>query len=147
MTAIEDARAALGAFVPSPRTEPEYSAAWVALRELIAEHERLTTPPSDDEREALADLIEGVGIYIPGSHGHDYIHPGKAADAILVAGFRRQGPITEEWQYGEKSLHSSMVWIVDREMRPDLWRDVPPEQRVRRRKAGPWEPVEQGGVS
>jgi hypothetical protein len=48
-----------------------------------------------EEREALVDLIEGVGTYIPGSHGHDYINPGKAADAILAAGFRRQGPITD----------------------------------------------------
>lgn len=57
---------------------------------------RVESVPAD-EREALAELIEGVGLglYLPGSHGHDYINPGKAADAIIAAGFRRQGPITD----------------------------------------------------
>lgn len=45
-----------------------------------------------DEREHLADIIESVGVYIPGSHGHDYINPNRAADAILAAGFRRPQP-------------------------------------------------------
>ena len=51
--------------------------------------------PTNEEREELADLIEGVGRYIPGSHGHDYINPNKAADAVLAAGYRKPGPITD----------------------------------------------------
>lgn len=107
MTAIEDARALVtelreiharsrenareqGWGVPP---ESDDHSPWSRAADMI---ERLTTPPTDDEREALADLIESVGVYIPGSHGHDYVNPGKAADAILAAGFRRQGTITDE---------------------------------------------------
>ena len=109
MTAIEDARAALAkhehACDEAERivgVRPADDVVTVALRELIAEHERLTTPPSDDEREALAR-----------AHFYDWrrIHPGTLtwatygeshkqrfydlADVAIGAGFRRQGPITD----------------------------------------------------
>ena len=193
-------------------------------RQRIAALERLTAPPTDDEREALADLIEGVGVYISGSHGHDYINPGKAADAIIAAGFRRQGPtptvdawkdtlasvrlrqiakgytpdhdrehgirhvlnwaidyarrgrsedsagmivaalelvdsgallgqgpITDEWEYGveyEVSSTESVYTAAHSERQARKWVGQSPTDTGlrRRRKAGPWEPVEAGGV-
>lgn len=51
---------------------------------------------NEEDREALADLIEGVGVYVQGSHGHDYINPNKAADAILEAGYRRTPAPSED---------------------------------------------------
>jgi hypothetical protein len=110
---------------------------------------------SGDEREAWTDVrIREAFIYDGGeSEYHDPINgareqrriAGAIFDAWLIAHdaeVRRQGPNNDEWQYGERSLHSMMVWLVDRERRPDIWEDVPPARRVRRRKAGPWEPVE-----
>lgn len=127
MTAIEDARAALAKLIDEAkywldRIEGEWgrgksydallaegdedalviAGAAAALDALIAEHERLTTPPTDDEREALArtvyywDVSEDVG-----SQAWEQLTENQrdvwreAADAILAAGFRRQGPITD----------------------------------------------------
>lgn len=68
-----------------------------ALRALIAEHERLTAPPTDDEREALARLLRGdVGIGgMPWETVADAYR--KSADRAIAAGFRRQGPITDAY--------------------------------------------------
>jgi hypothetical protein len=69
------------------------------------------TPPTDDEHEALADLIASLRLqgtrHDNGSKGHPTVpdRPGtwnvtqetadEWADAVLAAGFRLQGPITE----------------------------------------------------
>jgi len=56
---------------------------------------RLSVPPSDDEREALRDELAGwvigAGYYQSMVGTSD---AAEMADAILAAGFRRQGPIT-----------------------------------------------------
>lgn len=50
-----------------------------------AKHELVTNPPTDDEREALAAICREYA----------YRPVGQEVDAILAAGFRRQGPITD----------------------------------------------------
>lgn len=93
MTAIEDAREALGE-MEAARTIREQALGRArvkaALRALIAEHERLTAPPTDDEREALVHLLFDQ---VPEDWDENDI--GILADAILEGGFRRQGPITK----------------------------------------------------
>jgi hypothetical protein len=97
MTAIEDARAALAHWDDVyDLTKPEVVGQRLAnaLGALIAEHEHLTAPPTDDEREALADVwaVEHGGSGQPDRH----VRVGyPLADAVLAAGFRRQGPITD----------------------------------------------------
>lgn len=109
----------------------------------------------DDEREALAQVI------FDRSHTpHDPLILGDydinmLADAILAAGFRRQGPTTDEWEYAREYTDEGgdprirVVSAADQlEHRPDghradgspYWNYV----QKRRRKAGPWEPVEAG---
>ncbi len=46
------------------------------------------------ERDELAEIIQDVGEYIPGSHAEDYTDPTKAADAIIAAGYRKPRTIT-----------------------------------------------------
>lgn len=123
----------------------------LAEREL----ERLTTPPTDDECEALYD---GAWRAIS---GRDEPWGGCAERekvmrvAEFAAGFRRQGPITDEWEYGAVYLANNGVELMWFSMdgaftiREAAERDVErynDEQIVlgRRRKAGPWEPVEAG---
>jgi hypothetical protein len=80
MTAIEDARTAL-AKLESVALGDALSAR--ALRDLIAEHERLTAPPTDDEREQLDQIMaEACGYWPP-------------ARAMILERFRRQRPITD----------------------------------------------------
>jgi len=99
MTAIEDARAAL-ARLDDPKHGSDWSG-WdyaadleTAIRPLIAEHERLTTPPADDEMEPLTgvirDSIDRWGDLFPTPEVARYV-----ADDVEAAGFRRQGPITD----------------------------------------------------
>ena|GEM_PF-6631482 len=126
MNAIDNARAALEAW-----DDPDHDA-WYdrnlidpphmvvnALRDLIAEYERVTAPIADDEREALAYAIART----MGGWNDDTTepeHPGwsealrlaaerhwemvneeclrqgrEYADAAIAAGFRRRGPITD----------------------------------------------------
>lgn len=98
MTALDDARAAL-ARLDDPKHGRDWSG-WdyaadleKAIRPLIAEHEHLTTPPTDDEREALAEIL--YPFFVRGDGLHDVVIAEQALDAILAAGFRRQGPITD----------------------------------------------------
>jgi hypothetical protein len=53
------------------------------------------TMTDEQQRDELAEIIQDVGEYIPGSHADDYISPNKAADAILAAGYTKQTPSTE----------------------------------------------------
>ena len=106
MSALEDARAALAEdrdYVVSNRERLLEE----ILEALIAELERLTTPPTDDEREALVNALLGSRFF--DSHdwagtgswpGWEYIQweLGELADDILASEvwrFRRQGPITD----------------------------------------------------
>lgn len=113
------------------------------------------TEPDEDVREALADAIESVSVYIPGSHGHDYINPNHAADAIRarfhVAPHGTE-PDEDNWEYGLVSpdatpgqygphdtahLVSRSREHIERQQR----RGHPSIQAVQRRPAGSWEPV------
>jgi hypothetical protein len=94
MSAIEDARAALAQYDRASIHTVLTTVPAVAqtLREMIAEAERLTAPPADDEREALAVVIhqahhDGCNEYT--------LEDGAYADAILAAGFHRQWQITD----------------------------------------------------
>ena len=100
MNVIDNARAALAEF---DRDQPDYRSELqnhvdlgVALRALIAEYERVTAPPTDDEREALLDgawqAISGRGDAWGGCAERDKVI--RVAD--FAAGFRRRGPITSE---------------------------------------------------
>jgi len=99
------------------------------IRALIAEHERLSAPPSDDEREALDQIMREADGCWP-----------DAREAILAT-FRRQGPITDEWEYGNQQLMHSRVEVVpaasEAVARAQAWL----WPLYRRRPAGPWEPV------
>lgn len=116
--------------------------------------ERLTAPPTDAEREALAktvyywDVSEDVG-----SKAWEQLTEGmrdvwrEAADAILAAGFRRQGPTTGGWEYGIRPEDDDVPLGVSPMPTLDAARTRANNIRggwiiVRRRKAGPWEPVE-----
>lgn len=127
MSALEGARAARDKF---DSAEMKWDDSPVALRNaldaLIAEHEalcsrhdenvgaidrllaeraeRLTAPPTDDEREALEKVIKANdGRILALKQVHE------TADAILAAGFRRQGPITDEWAPDPRTLR----WAAD----------------------------------
>jgi hypothetical protein len=142
------------------------------LRALIAEHERVTAdlamyqdhagltfprplkfePPTDDEREALTlAFFEWIneGWLSAGTDQHRPSLSEYLADAVLAAGFRRQGPITDEWEYGIAADgddhepftdHYSSIEDMSDEFDGSLARED--EHLVRRRKAGPWEPVD-----
>jgi hypothetical protein len=105
MTAIEDGRAALETWQLARREglKPwaRGDALFKALSALIAEHEPPTAPPTDDEREALEKTLAPLlwhSDYAPGigDKGDYATDPRNAAQAVFAAGFRRQGPITDE---------------------------------------------------
>lgn len=112
MTALEDAREALAGFNGGDFTHqqgyPGMAAGLArALAALIAEHERallreesaltvierLTAPPTGDEREALIAWIDAWYDRTAGP-GESWV-TSDLADAFIAAGFRRQGPITD----------------------------------------------------
>jgi len=76
------------------------------------------TPPTDDEREALANLIP-LGFTERDGVRDVY----EAADRILAAGFRRQGPITDA------QVEAAARAIQAFEGNPKYWRDF--EQHAR----------------
>jgi bacterioferritin-associated ferredoxin len=143
VSAIEDARAALAQYDRASIHTVLTTVPAVAqtLRELIAEHERLaatveghggwnewiaehvrvteelerlTAPPADDEREALAAVIhqahhDGCNEYT--------IEDGAYADAILAAGFHRQ------WQIADAQVEAAAgarrcSWSIPEEDHP-----------------------------
>jgi hypothetical protein len=100
------------------------------------------TQPTPDEREALAKIID-VGTRVWGACSIGF-H--AAADAILAAGFHRQGPITDdtEWEYSIQITNGTIAPqpfddLHEASVAASLWRNG---SVVRRRKAGPWEPIE-----
>lgn len=101
MSALENARALL----------PENHIGWdcdgsasvcdrrvEALRDLISEVERLTAPPTDDERKAMLESIEaGMEYYAREDIPEDGLtEVEQIADFLIDAGFRRRAPITDE---------------------------------------------------
>jgi hypothetical protein len=120
-SALEDAKTALSNFDQAGvntvlTTVP---AVVYTLRELIAEHERLTTPPSDDEREALGRRVREIWVewaqeqenpkpswLVPwdGLSDADREVDMRIGEA-LAAGFRRQVPITD----APRVVHDAIV--------------------------------------
>lgn len=64
------------------------------------------------ERDELAELIQDVGEYIPGSHADDYISPDKAADAILAAGYAKAERV---WDEGAAAALDALNKQINRE--------------------------------
>lgn len=117
----------------------------------------VNTPDSNRTRQS--DAAEQDRAYRTWDEGKEGYAPGaicrELADRILAAGFRRPEPVpdTDEWEYGRRysemdgSTRVRKVPAADiLEHRPDGHRaDGSPYwnyTQVRRRKAGPWEPVE-----
>lgn len=115
MSALEDARAALKARDDAAQGQPglrleHFDAITVALRALVAEHERLSAS-TDDDREHIALVLRSLGLtdepdkYSDGIHSWRCEHPDRygkcycfeeAIDYVLTSGLRRRGPITDE---------------------------------------------------
>jgi hypothetical protein len=94
----------------------------------------------DHEREALA--AQYVWAHGDSQTRADFL-------AGYDAGFRRKGPIIDEWEYGCQSGAHMMavrdrraVVLADDHHAAEHGHDCPSPAIVRRRKAGPWEPVE-----
>ena len=87
MNARDEARAALARFedVDRPGRNVDVAPLVAALRALLGE------PVPADEREALYELWSRHGSSYESDSSEGY----ELADAILAAGFRRQGPITD----------------------------------------------------
>jgi hypothetical protein len=91
MTALEDARAALAGL-----DDPNHGRDWSGwdyvlylekpLRALADEYERVTTPPTEDEREVLRRIL---------FDDRTFRTTEQIVDGILAAGFRRPGPVTD----------------------------------------------------
>lgn len=95
----------------------------------------------NDKREELAQDIR----IVDGSHA---LGAGALAEALVERGWTRQGPITDEWEYAIRYLPPSPYatespLLVSREGQDAIIASSSePVEGVRRRKAGPWEPVE-----
>lgn len=86
------------------------------LAPIVIEHERLTIPPADDEREALFGLIYRYEtIDFAESQNFTTRDCRGVVETILAAGFRRRGPVTEddyEVGYAEGFHHGRSTPIV-----------------------------------
>lgn len=115
------------------------------------------TPPTDDDREALIGRVEGVKALL-GEVYHTGItllsidfDPAYETLEDAVRALRRPLPITDEWEYAweadEKvratlSPRGPRIMLDDQPETPERIAAFPKGRRIRRRKAGPWEPVE-----
>ena len=98
-------------------------------------------PPTDDERVAEFDAFRDANPnWYKGS-------PFTIAWTFWKAGLRRQGPPTDEWEYGVEVTGSTgepvvpgMTWIAPVASAETFFPSF--IRHMRRRKAGPWEPVE-----
>lgn len=97
------------------------------------------------ERDELADLIQDVGEYIPGSHADDYISPTKAADAILAAGYRKVDHIEYAADHAladmEATDEDGALW-TDRDDFEDFYEDYARDTtKLLQRHVTAWEPL------
>lgn len=98
MTATEGARALVNAL--RAKADPYKDNTLLDAADLI---ERLTTPPTDDEREALAQDIR----IVDGSHS---LGAAALADALVERGWgRRQGPITDADESDRQQIEAWQV--------------------------------------
>ena len=121
--------------------------------------EAVTAPPTDDERAQAgldSERLRQIAEWLSMEHGHEETAKRVALIADrhdrLAAGFRRQGPITDEWEWGAIwtngvvegkwfDMGDSFPIREAAERQVDGYVD-PQIVLGRRRKAGPWEPVE-----
>ena len=157
MTAFDDARAALNDVDNEVRMRN-------ALEALIAEHEsmtaelglwkttadirreayvevredlnRLTSPPTDDEREALKQLRQDVQAVMDDDTMPSNV---RSAQVVMLAMQSLGGPVTAEWEYEHLTRYAGEY--------VSTWRPCGPNAhgtKRRRRPAGPWEDVPGG---
>ena len=141
MTAIEDARTlrehALAARASREKAGVRHDSIQVPIDTILA----LTAPNTDAEREALDQIMRDADGWWP-----------DAREAILAT-FRRQGPTTDDWEYGAvyqgdngvevKWFSMDGAYTVREAAERDVERYTDAQIVLgRRRKAGPWEPVE-----
>lgn len=95
MSALDDARAAVYDYRHPERGKPGVNLhrAMAALRALIAEHERLTAPPTDGERETA--WVEHTTGFVWRDEEQRYGEY-RLFLAGYAAGFRRRDPITDD---------------------------------------------------
>lgn len=103
----------------------------------------------DDEREALVarlrDHAAGIDLLAHGTsqEGFDM----RSAADLLESGACRQGPITDDWEYGIRPVDDEVPLGVSPMPTLEAAQTRANNIRggwviVRRRKAGPWEPLE-----
>lgn len=100
---------------------PDSTRAVIVFKEYLAATDPI--PPTDDEREVLADVwaVEHGGSARPDRH----VRVGyPLADAILAAGFHRQGPITEDECEALAQAEAERRWPIHPHGVTDT-RDVP----------------------
>lgn len=91
------------------------------------------------ERDELAEIIQDVGEYIPGSHADDYVSPNKAADAILAAGYRKTEPLWADTLTNDGKYEYTVSSDCDGS-NVQYWRRVPGKTYIE--AAAPWEAYE-----
>jgi hypothetical protein len=129
---LDNARAALAGSERDPAGYRTHTATRKALRDLIAEHERLIAPPADDEREALAVVAGAKEAYLDAYPGDDHAARFIALDGLAA---RRQGPVTVTEEMVERAARASFelpngdgdcTWaemVRDDPGRADIWRE------------------------
>ncbi len=110
-------------------SDPMYTARLLGrLRDAI---ERLTAPPTDDDREALVLILDATDNWVF-TGAHVTFRPDLGAGAILAAGFRRQEPLTDaqveaaaKASFEVPNGDGDYTWaemVRDDPSRADIWR-------------------------
>ncbi len=116
-----------------------------------------------DAEKIIAEALRAEGLDTGGASPHswrcehpdrypDYCHCTEEAASVVADALRQAGMLTEtEWEYGIASFGDSADVMqkpatvgdkTDREWAEDAIQREYGDQIVRRRKPGPWEPVE-----
>jgi hypothetical protein len=106
MSALDDARTRIIAKLDRIPDSDAVTLDKADVRALIAEHERLTAPPTDVERSMLEATISDALFDWDG----DTRPAGRITEYVLAAGFRRQGPITD----AQVEAAAEALWGEDR---------------------------------
>lgn len=134
MTARDEARAALAEYEKHGGIATVSKDLAAALRALLDE----PVPAEEPKPGAVAtDAMTGLapGHPVDPEIVHELI--ASAIEADRAAGFRRQGPVTDdtEWEYADFYPDGSIATGAE------AWAYYGPLIKKHRRKAGPWEPV------
>ena len=126
MSTPEDARARLRAWVTPDGAGyyyPEGGELDADLLAILDDHERLTAPPTCDEREALRAALFAWWDSL--SEDSEVVAD-PLLDVILatLAGFRRQGPITDVAVRAALAAFVPLFPLVDNDWTPDEYADM-----------------------